>query len=383
MPGSHIQLTPEMMLQMYNRDRAEQGFYRGLALMGAGMYPGRNPQANAMMIPQSQDPGSLMSQIAGLQKYQAEQETRQALWNRLPQIAKDNDLTLDQAKEIFLTDPEGLTKLTLQQAGYGTGPLAQQKFDVRNWQKQHPDEPIPPYMSGNIASYGATAKDVATEQNSFDTRKSVLVRVQNLASELRSDPALKSALSKWSGMSQQDQSSWMAYFGAHGPAAIGALSAEESTAIGKLMQLNSLKTEAATELGGGGRRAAAVTKSIAGGLTRTGNLAAGWEPMQGALDDVLDYTRHGIADLHGAAGFLSTMEPEYEKYLSPEYGPKGPNYRGGLLPSQRGEKVPEEAAPAPKGPVQVTSPADVAKLPSGTPFIVPSGPHKGETRYAP
>jgi hypothetical protein len=41
------------------------------------------------------------------------------------------------------------------------------------------------------------------------------------------------------------------------------------------------------------------------------------------------------------------------------------------------------AAPQSGAPATVQTPDDVRRLPSGTPFIIPSGPHKGETGYAP
>lgn len=41
------------------------------------------------------------------------------------------------------------------------------------------------------------------------------------------------------------------------------------------------------------------------------------------------------------------------------------------------------SAPRSQAPATVRTPDDVRRLPSGTPFIIPEGPHKGETGYAP
>ena len=67
-----------------------------------------------------------------------------------------------------------------------------------------------------------------------------------------------------------------------------------------------------------------------------------------AAGKVVPYKYHGLAD---------------QTYLDP----KSRLYQGGS------EEVP----------ATVTSPDDVAKLPSGRAFVVPSGPHKGEVGYAP
>jgi hypothetical protein len=382
MPGgqSQIQLTPEMLLQLYNRDRSEQMFYRGLAGLSGALYPGRNPQGNALLVPPSQDPGQLFSEIAKLQTYQQQMGSRQALWNQLPQIAKDNDITLDQAKSLFLTDPESLNKLTLQQAGFGSGPVAQQKFDVRTYQKQNPGAPIPSYMQGPNAQYQTTAKDVAAEQNNFDKNVSVLHHVEDLATALHDGPyaaPLKSALDKWTARSQEDQNSMLAFTATHLiPPGWGGLTSDEAEALNQLRQLNALKTQAAAEIGGG-RRAQQITKTMAGGFTQTGNLSSGSGPIMSALDDVRNWTRKSIADLHGAAGYLSTMDPQYEGSLSKEYQPGQPGYRGGALPSERGETAPAAAPSAGGGPADLRSSkdpsGDYAKVPPGGTYIAPDG----------
>jgi hypothetical protein len=47
------------------------------------------------------------------------------------------------------------------------------------------------------------------------------------------------------------------------------------------------------------------------------------------------------------------------------------------------DHVPAAAPQGSGAPATVQTPDDVRRLPSGTPFIIPSGPHKGETGYAP
>jgi hypothetical protein len=349
MPGSHIQLTPEMMLQMYNRDRAEQGFYRGLALMSAGAYPGRNPGANALMIPQSQDPESLMRNIAALQTYQADQEKRQAAWDMLPKFAEDSGITLDQAKQMWLADPDIIGKVAAQQAGFGTGPQAMQRQAVNAYRAQYgKDAPLPSYLTGPAAQFPQAIKDVEAEQNSFNTKLQPMLDAHQLATDLSTGPDAAALKSAFTGYKHTAAIAFLndpeGKNGLYTQAWAATLNSDEKTALAKLLRLNGLKTSLAVEAGGG-RRAASVTNAMSKALTNTGVYTQDPDSMAKAVSQVLDLTNTGIATLYGVSGNFDSMPPEFEKFVPANLKPGQLGYRGGRLPSERGEKPEEAAAP--------------------------------------
>jgi hypothetical protein len=139
----------------------------------------------------------------------------------------------------------------------------------------------------------------------------------------------------------------------------------------------------------GGRRTQVEIGSVAGGLSQIGNINQGYDDGKGGgylpgLDRFQQQIRTTIANAYGEAGQLDQLDPKYrfgpdgKPLVNQVYHPGGPLYGG-----QGGDWVKQPPPAKTAGqPATITGPADIAKLPKGAPFIIPSGPNQGKIGYA-
>ena len=162
-----------MYMALSQRDQASNQFYNGLALLSAGMYPGRNPNASMRWAQgMQQDPNSTMGTLVQLQQIQQQNQALLAFQRSIPDYAAKTGMTEDQVRAI---GPQGMgevmTKIAEANAGVGGGPawMAQQRAEKALIAQ---GKPIP-WTAGDPASYAAwsqanTGQAVTTAKTKAD-----------------------------------------------------------------------------------------------------------------------------------------------------------------------------------------------------------------------
>ena len=127
-PQPQVYQSPPDLTQMYmalsQRDQASNQFYNGLALLSAGMYPGRNPNASMRWAQgMQQDPNSTMNSLMQIQQYSQQNQALQAFQRSIPDLAKQTGMSEDQVRAL---GPQGasevMSKIAEANAGVGGGP---------------------------------------------------------------------------------------------------------------------------------------------------------------------------------------------------------------------------------------------------------------------
>jgi hypothetical protein len=361
-----------LYLQAVQRQHAEEGLNRAMGGIAAAFAPpGQAGVWMHSMDNMSQDPTGMMGNIMKLQQYQYEQQIRQQDLANMPGYAKqiygDNPTPEQIATTRMLYNSGQLPQAIEQSQGItGTGPKANMRLAGQAWDRDHPGQPRPAYMTGAPDEYAIQSKDITDAQTAFPTLSTQLDFTHQKVQDVLNNPELKSALGKYLASGVADQNSFWTTLAQGLPSSIGGMTPGEQKALADIGQLRGLQNSQAFTTGQG-RRSTQETMAIAKGLGQLQDLKnPNFIP---ALQQVDQQLSHARANAYGAAGYLDQMPVELESSLNAQYKPGGRLYSGGQLPSSRMPSV--------------SSPDDVAKLPSGTQFIIPSGPHKGEIGTAP
>ena len=176
-PQPQVYQSPPDLAQMYmalsQHDQASNQFYNGLALLSAGMYPGRNPNASMRWAQgMQQDPNSMFNSLVQIRQMDQQQQSLDAFRRSVPDIAKQTGMTEDQ---ILALGPQGaaevMSKIAEANAGVGGGPawMAQQRAEKALIAQ---GKPIP-WTPGDPASYAAwnaanTGQAVTTAKTKAD-----------------------------------------------------------------------------------------------------------------------------------------------------------------------------------------------------------------------
>ena len=147
-------------------------------------------------------------------------------------------------------------------------------------------------------------------------------------------------------------------------------------------------------MGNKSRRSTAEVAGIKAGSSQIADLTQPYSTADGksgylpALNNTQDKIKAGIANAYGAAGQLDNVPDQYKfgadgkPRVNQTYLPGGPLYagNGGAWASQPPPRQQSQGAGA--QPATISGPGDIAKLPHGQPFIIPSGPNQGKIGYA-
>jgi hypothetical protein len=227
------QSAPDMQqlyLKFAQQQQADEGFNRGLGLLAASAYPGRNPNAiMSAMTGNTADPGALFGNIMKIQGWQQQQKQYEAFVNSAPDIAKQMDptgsitpnevlamgpdaartaismrippdalRTRNAFKQQFITDnaekpdpanpgqklgsagaaalfeqqnPMSLTMAGATGAGGAAASLMQRNIEQADWQSRHQGEPIPAYFNSDeaLAAHKAQVASLGASQQAAGT----------------------------------------------------------------------------------------------------------------------------------------------------------------------------------------------------------------------
>jgi hypothetical protein len=162
-PAPNAYASPSDMGQMYlamaQRAQASRGFNSGLAMIAAGLYPGRTPGgaaglANAMNAG-VQDPGELFGNLMRLQTFGQQAQALQAFYRAVPDIAKQLNLTPD---EVLAAGPDAVH--TALQANLPPEAMRNWTYAKRQYVAEHANDPGP----DGKTPIGADAAGKAFEQ---------------------------------------------------------------------------------------------------------------------------------------------------------------------------------------------------------------------------
>jgi hypothetical protein len=403
--------------QLTQRQYAADQFNKGLALFLGGF---KGPPGGLQtMVDASQgmagpDPSVTFGNMLRIQQMQTELGQRQQLMGSasdlaartgmpealvrsmiatgqmgdLERAAMPTDLmrNYNSAQQLWLQQNPGKTPAdfaaampidTFMMAGMGGGDIMSKQFLVEQAQfrKDHPNDPLPPELQ-DLPSWNAykagkldQAKDVQAGKANLPTLTQKIDETLRNVDAIRNDPNLDSVV----GGQWLPSTGWLA-------------SQVRSPGVlklaGDIQQLGGqVYGEGFRDAGqGGSRRSTAEVAGLVNGLSQINNT---YLPA-GAYRDQLDLLRSQLmrakANAYGSAG----LEPPdaLAGMIDPSFYAQGGTLFGKTPPKQL-QATPQGGQQQAGGPIAVMTPDDVRRLPSGTPFIVPSGPHKGETRYAP
>jgi hypothetical protein len=192
MPGA---MTPELMLQLYDRTRREDQFNRGMAGLAKAIYPGRTSDAWMQSMTGNQNPNQTFNSLMQLQEMQQGQQVRQAQWDQLPKIADSTGIPLETLKADFLANK--LPDVLAMQSGVGGPPdMRDQKQAQMQWRRDNPNQPMPAYMTGDPKAYAAEVKRRAGDQVNLEPALTLYDNKINQIDELlKNDSGLKSLTS--------------------------------------------------------------------------------------------------------------------------------------------------------------------------------------------
>jgi hypothetical protein len=364
-PSAATQSPPDLAqlyLQLEQRNRSANEIEHGLDLMAASM--STPSMANAIMGSQRQgaDPGAQLGNLIQLQNMQRLQAARPAMVAALsggqggmdPNVL--NALPTDQLAGL-------MNDRAKAQIGIGTDLAKQKQTDLLEAQQKSPQ------MNTQLLQMDTAANQIRSATEADGTTP--------VMQGILSSPLKKAAAQKLMEADPKEApGALMSQLVAAG------LTPEEQ---GALMQMKTLNAQVYGEAfqSTGSRRTGTEVANLRAGMTPLTNFTQPYDKYMGQFDTFQNQLHKSIANNLGAAQELDAIPEQYR------FGPDGkPNVDqsylpGGTLYEGRGGQWVNN--PPPKqggGPVAISGPADIAKLPRGTPFVIPSGPNQGKIGYA-
>ena len=157
-PQPQAYQSPPDLTQMYmalsQRDQASNQFYNGLALLSAGMYPGRNPGASMKWAQgMQQDPNSMFNSLVQINQMQQQANQLQAFQRSIPDAAKQLGITED---EVRAYGPEAIKSMldAQRQAQAPTDAMKNANAAAAAYKSANPDASdadVADYKSGILA----------------------------------------------------------------------------------------------------------------------------------------------------------------------------------------------------------------------------------------
>ena len=374
-PSTASQSPPDLAslyMRLMQQQRSGSAIDHGLALMASAYAaPGTQGQIMHSMDNQQQDPSAMMGNLIQLQQMQQMTNARPAMIAALggggdasgggtgipPAVL--NGMTNDQL--VKLMDQRAQSGLQIQQQGaeekqkdlldaQQKAPAAlQQMNDMDSIANQLKDGPMNAALKGILAS--PTAK-IAAEKL------------------LETDPAKE----PW------DSTKNYVY--------ANMLSSDQLAALNQLKKLDAQVYSDAFQ-STGSRRTQQEVQNLKGGISTLMNFTQGPDAYMSQFNDFQNNLHKTMANTYGAAGRVDEIPDAIKWDMSDPKNPK-PTVDSAYLPNgaRYAGKGGQWASSPPKAqggggqPVQISGPSDIAKLPHGQPFIIPSGPNQGKIGYA-
>jgi hypothetical protein len=355
-----------MYMQLSARHDASEQFNRGLGLLAASAYPGRRPDIimNAMTGASGADPGETFGNLMKIQQWNIQNQQHAALVGAIPGMLKQAGLDPSYAP-LVAADPSILSKLVENQAGIGGGPAWQAQIRAEK-ALTAAGKPIP-WTAGDPASYGAFVqgqntesvarhKDLVADTANYVPAKNAYDQMITDAQNLKNMPGLDDIVGSLPNRMKTKDTPDLAD-------STQAALAQYDKIMGQQY------ASGVQDFKGAGRISQQELKQDLPGQSTMSNRAQSAQTFRDGIDAYITKLQTKRATLAGQAGQLSQLSDREYALVNDVYKPGGDLYVEGQKPR----------AP----PATVTSPADVAKLPSGRAFIIPEGAHKGEVGYAP
>jgi hypothetical protein len=403
-----------MYMQLVQQQTAKEGFWRGLAGLDAAIYPGRqHGQANFIAgIGQPSEPaGNMFRNLMNLQGFNQQQQLfnmgMQNYQNLLdPANIEKNAAALHMTPDGYKTfvqssGPENvgqaIAKVMEFQSGIGMNPamIAQQRAEAARDASGQPLE----WDRGDPTSFSAyqTAHQLETKQ-AQEFKDSAATEYHTMMPDLKKYEETTGWL--------KDHRDAVSY-AIHHPdltSGVGGWTANELSSLAKRSlpglppgvttqdvlnassQLQFLQKQNFAEKFSGTKNVRNLTeaRNITGSATNIMDYNNSDSIINSELDRMDNSAQAMIANTMAAAG--QQVPSKYKGLVDPLFinktrstGQPNPYYNGATYAEDQGH----DQGPAPHTPVQVQSLDEVPKLQRGTPFIIPSGSHKGETGYAP
>ena len=399
-----------MYMQLQQHDQASNQFYNGLALLSAGMYPGRNPNASMRWAQgMQQDPNSMFNSLVQIRGMQQQQASLDAFNRSIPDAAKQLGITED---EVRAYGPEAIKSMLDAQrqaqapteamknanaaaaaykaanpdasdadvADYKSGILAQTVSNmdpatrawtnaVRLW-RADPDnkgKPLPPEMKDPLTYSGAVTEQGKMVAQAGEERASAITSYPSIA------PVWENAVKNIDWLTNPDHKDAVTFAIQH-PTLSGSW--QGSTVGGYTVGQDALDARGYLDTLGNQQfrsgmqdvknvRTQTEANKIGGSMTNLDRPTNSQTVIDGELGRLKDLAYRGYATVTAAAG--KQVPYKYKGLADPTYLNKSsPFYNGGT------EEAPDNT---------VRTEADIAKLPHGRAFVIPDG--SGRIGYAP
>jgi hypothetical protein len=396
-PQPQAYTSPPDLMQMYaavaQRQQANEQFNRGLAGITAAFSPlSQRASLEHEWDNMTQDPGSLFSNMMALQNNQYQQQQRQQLAAAAPDLAKQMGVSVPTAQAIIASGKYGDVETSL--AGVSGDPSVREMTQARNaWVQAHAlkdpsgniirdpttnqpqtDQPIPPNLlsvdqyktnqSVQVAQQVQRSKDLVADQANFAPAKAAYDKMINDATTLL-DPKQTPGLDNILGpIDQFKTSQFTTGDSAKAMALYNKIMAEQYTA-------------GVQDFKGAGRitQQELTQDAPSQSIMKSRNLDPA--TFRAGVQQYITQLKTNRANLFGKSGQLGQASDEDYGLVNPIYKPGGDLY----VPGQPARAAPSAssapAAQAPNAPAgvdtSVKTPADVAKLPKGTRFLIPDG----------
>ena len=392
-PDPSTAASIQALMQMHEQDRRANGIDRGLAGMASAFGPLETRNAIMNSAQPEDDRLHAMAQATLLQNAQTAQTEHNRAMGGAEAFGAGAGWKPGQATELGNLGELGPV------AGATVTPTPEQKqadAAAAAYKQANPnatDEEIARYKSNiltmaadpaaraanqDIAVKMAEAKNPAA-YNKADTQLESLQ--QNL--DFITDPANASALHN--AVKDPD---WLTEgtVGRYLPRVLGGESQKALDMRAKLDQLTKQLSAESLANSGMSRMAQMEFGVLGNSMSTLGSKGQGAEAIDAEVARLKEQTLRLRANVKAQAGL--PLDKEYSGYADPRYGDKSSPYYTGAHPVEGAPAFGTAGSAAIPGtatasaPTTIKGPEDIAKLPHGTPFVIPDGPNKGKTGYA-
>jgi len=372
-PTAATQSPPDLAqlyLQMENRNRSANEIDHGLNMIAAAYSTPQMASAIMGSQRQGQDPGAELGNLIQLQQMQRLQQARPAIISSLtggdngldPNVA--NAMTNEQLQNYMNEKIKSGLAISQQGAESKQKDLLEAQQKAPNMLNQIDQMRT---LSDQIGS--ATEADGTTPVlqaiSSSAVKKAAAMKL--LASNEHDAPGVLMSLVASAGLSQPEQDTLM-----------------------KMKTLNNQVYGQAFE-STGSRRTGQEVQNLRQGLSPLTNFTQSGQGYMDQFNQFRTQLNKSYVNTLGAAGRTDEIPDNMKWDLSDPNNPKPlvnsaylPN--GDLYAGKGGQWAsnppPKQGTATANAPATVQGPGDIAKLPRGTPFIIPSGPNQGKTGYA-
>jgi hypothetical protein len=315
-------------MALSQRDQASNQFYNGLALLSAGMYPGRNPNASMKWAAgMQQDPNSMFNSLVQIKGFEQQNQALQAYRQGIPKMLADAGLSQDYAP-LVMANPNLLGDIVKSRIGLTGDPAERALQAARNdWLNQNPGktesdmlQAHPEYSDSTsfaAAKTGAATAEATTQkatQEDIQNAKNDVVdldaqhtKVEGILAKLNANPDAVVAAVQNLGPT----SGWTAKLRQGLPTILGGLPQDVSDAAGQLLLLHNVLYSEGWK-GRGGRLSQQEAKRIGDSFDNLSNPALSASEIKDQLSNLTNQetTAHGNALAAGGQPVPAQLWPQ-------------------------------------------------------------------------